>query len=945
MSHSLQTIHMLGKKPNKLYDPHLKTGLGYENPKHLKKAIEAQPKMYNGEKLESTKLKVDLPDYEETLEDAEKSRLKMKDKMIQLDYVKLNALYESFVSQTEILVEQTYFSSPSTSNVFSESSLEKSDLPPKKMHNESKLLKSFVDLDKEIKQLWKLINISLQMEKEKTDIYDEQNETRRYFTQKVILISDSLRKCLTVIKQEITKEVQEIIEIFVSMERKVEKQTQKDELFHKEIDRLLEASLEREIRDCVLISIEQQKKEMLMFKMEKISNKVMNTETQLLVAKSNKFSCNSIGVARSSSVRRPESKDTNSKKIVLLKTKSKSTSKDIKKSQSSVSLVSNKRDTMHSNVSKSNANVLISKTVNVVHAGSNIVCVSCGKYVFMISHDKYVARYALSPNSRVIQIVFWIVDSECSKHMTGNLKLLRNFVEKFIGIGRFGNDNFAAITGYGDYGEDLLTSLRDSNLYTIFISEMVASSPVFLMSKATSIKSWLWHRRLSHLNFGTINHLTKQDLVDGLLRFKYEKDYLCSACEQGKSKKSTFPPKLVPSTNSKLELIHMDLCGPIRVETTPEMIIKFITQIQRNMKVQNLKVRSDNGTEFKNEKLRNQTLVEAARTMLIFSRSPAFLWAEAIFTACFTQNRSLVYTRKMRPKADIGIFVGYSKSSRGFRINNRQTRKIMETIHVKFNELTMASECNNSGPSLNCLNFQDSSEEVNEIPLKEDLDNLFGALYEEYYVTRTPELLDNSVANTLDNEDTPSSSLIIIEDHDAPQIVSSSEEPIANKPTTPVFDNHSDEHVQEDVAELDGNTFMNPFGTPEFEEAKSSSNYQDPSNMHEFHQQHRFTDRWTKNHQIEKVIMSITEPTNIKEAMLDHSSIKSMQDELNQFKRLDVWELVERPVDRNVIKVKWIWKNITDADNTVIQNKSRLIAKGYSQQEGIDFEESFAPVA
>ncbi|GKF01297.1 integrase, catalytic region, zinc finger, CCHC-type containing protein [Tanacetum coccineum] len=161
----------------------------------------------------------------------------------------------------------------------------------------------------------------------------------------------------------------------------------------------------------------------------------------------------------------------------------------------------------------------------------------------------------------VVQIVLWIVDSGCSKHMTGDRSLLKNFIEKFIGTVRFGNDNFAAITGYGDYiqgnitichvyyveglghnlfsvgqfcdgdlevafcsktcyvcnleGDDLLTSGRESNLYTISISDMAASSPVCLMSKATSTKSWLWHRRLSHLNFGTINDLTKIDLVDG----------------------------------------------------------------------------------------------------------------------------------------------------------------------------------------------------------------------------------------------------------------------------------------------------------------------------------------------------------------------------------------------------------------------------------------------
>ncbi|GJW27633.1 integrase, catalytic region, zinc finger, CCHC-type containing protein [Tanacetum coccineum] len=163
-----------------------------------------------------------------------------------------------------------------------------------------------------------------------------------------------------------------------------------------------------------------------------------------------------------------------------------------------------------------------------------------------------------------------------------------------MGTVRFRNDHFAAITGYGDYvqgnlticyvyyveglghnlflvrqfcdgdlkvafrsntcyvrnlkGEDLLTSSRNSNLYTISISDLATSSPVCLISKATSTKSWLWHRTLSHLNFGTINHLMKKDLVDGLPKFKYDKDHLCSACEQGKSKKASFPAKLVPNT-------------------------------------------------------------------------------------------------------------------------------------------------------------------------------------------------------------------------------------------------------------------------------------------------------------------------------------------------------------------------------------------------------------
>nr|GEX21104.1 ribonuclease H-like domain-containing protein [Tanacetum cinerariifolium] len=226
------------------------------------------------------------------------------------------------------------------------------------------------------------------------------------------------------------------------------------------------------------------------------------------------------------------------------------------------------------------------------------------------------------------------------------------------------------------------------------------------------------------------------------------------------------------------------------------------------MKVQVLKVWFDNGTKFKNEKpwsyyenlgimhqtsiartpqqkgvveCKNQTLVEAASTMLISSTIPKFLWAEAIDATWFTQSRSLVHTR-------------------------------------------------------------------------------------------TPKVIDNFAANTLDNEYTLSSSSIIVEDHDTPQLLSSLEEPIANKPTTPVFDNHSDEQVQKDVAEHDANTFMNAFGTLEFKEAESSSNYQDPSNMHKFHQQHRFTDRWTKNHPIEQVIGDPSKPVTTRSRL--HTNAK-----------------------------------------------------------------------
>ncbi|GJW18040.1 retrovirus-related pol polyprotein from transposon TNT 1-94 [Tanacetum coccineum] len=239
--------------------------------------------------------------------------------------------------------------------------------------------------------------------------------------------------------------------------------------------------------------------------------------------------------------------------------------------------------------------------------------------------------------------------------------------------------------------------------------------------------------------------------------------------------------------------------------------------------------------------------------------------------------------------------------------------------------------------------FQESSKDSQSLPSKIDLDNLFGPLYEEYYSTSPPEVSDNSTANTLDNENTPSSSSIIVEEDEAPQIVSSSTEQISSEPNTPVLNENADEFVQEDVAEFNGNVFYYPPQTPVFEEAESSSTYQDldPSKPVMTRRQ-LHTDVKVCMYAL---ILSTTKPKNIKEVMLDANWTESMHDELNQFKRFDVWELVECTIGRNIIAVKWIWKNKTDAENMVIQNKSRLVAKGYGQKEGIDFEESFAPVA
>ncbi|GJU18166.1 retrovirus-related pol polyprotein from transposon TNT 1-94 [Tanacetum coccineum] len=185
--------------------------------------------------------------------------------------------------------------------------------------------------------------------------------------------------------------------------------------------------------------------------------------------------------------------------------------------------------------------------------------------------------YDSDGSAEVIQICLWCVDSGCSKHMTGNLKLLINFVWKFLGTVRFGNDHVAAILDLevafrrntrfirNLEGVDLLKGNRTTSLYTINLHDMASASPICLMARATSTKSWLWHQRLSHLKFDTINDLARNDLVTSLPKFKYHKEHLCPSYEQGKSKRASHPPKPVPKSKQRLHLLHMDLCGPMRI--------------------------------------------------------------------------------------------------------------------------------------------------------------------------------------------------------------------------------------------------------------------------------------------------------------------------------------------------------------------------------------------
>nr|GEU75609.1 copia protein [Tanacetum cinerariifolium] len=490
-------------------------------------------------------------------------------------------------------------------------------------------------------------------------------------------------------------------------------------------------------------------------------------------------------------------------------------------------------------------------------------------------------------------------------------------------------------------GVDLLTGNCTTNLYTINLHEMASASPICLMARVTSTKSWLWHQRLSHLNFDTINDLAKNNLVTGLPKFKYHKEHLCPFCEQGKSKRASHPPKPVQNSRQRIHLLHMDLCGPIRIasinenrtdnssEFKKQVLKEYFDSVGISHQVSFVRIPQQNGVVER----RNQTLVEAARTMLIFSRAPLFLWAEVIATTCYTQNCSIIHRQfnktpyelinirkldvsflhvfgalcypkndredigKLGAKGDIGFFIGYSADSCAYRVYNRRTKKIIETMNVTFDELsTMAFEQSSSKPRLqNTTSGQISSgldltyapsTISTQQPTEGELDLLFDAMYDDYIgdTTSTPTN-SSSHATNFPNTSHDVDGLKTQQQQHAQQ--QGNQAPLQPKS---VADNVSN-------AMFDENTFVNPFATPSTILARNQLRSDGDMCMY-------------------ALTVSTIELKNVKEAMTDPAWIESMQEELLQFKRLDVWVLVPAPDNNTPLTLKWLFKNKHDEENT-----------------------------
>nr|GEW61168.1 hypothetical protein [Tanacetum cinerariifolium] len=315
---------------------------------------------------------------------------------------------------------------------------------------------------------------------------------------------------------------------------------------------------------------------------------------------------------------------------------------------------------------------------------------------------------------------------------------------------------------------------------------------------------------------------------------------------------------------------------------------------------------------------------------------------------------------KTKEKGNACIFVGYSTQSRSYRVFNKRIRVTVETIHVNFDELPqMASDHVSSDPVPQCQSTElehvslspgpQCQENVphaaGTVTMSNEWDLLFSLMFDEL-LNGSTQVVSKSSAET-----TAGAQNQCQQQHTTPLTNQTTPEPTCQvptqAPTVTSTENITQAEMIEENAQVENDEFVNIFCTPVQDRGETSSRHVDSSNMHTFYQHHPSKHRWTKDHPLEQVIRNHSQSVRTRRQLESDGEMCmfTLTEELHQFDRLYVWELVERPLCKNVINMKWLWKNKRDEENTVIRNKSRLVAKGYAQKEGVDFKESFAPVA
>ncbi|GJU31407.1 putative ribonuclease H-like domain-containing protein [Tanacetum coccineum] len=673
-----------------------------------------------------------------------------------------------------------------------------------------------------------------------------------------------------------------------------------------------------------------------------------------------------------------------------------------------------------------------------------------------------------------------VIDSGCSRHMTGNMSYLTDYEEIDGGYVAFGgNPKGGKITGKGtiktgnldfenvyfvrelkfnlfsvsqmcdkknsvlfndtecivlspnfkltDESHVLLKVPRKNNMYSVDLKNIVPKGGLTcLFAKATSDESKLWHRRLGHINFKTMNKLVKGNLVRGLPSKLFKNNQTCVACQKGKQHKASCKSKIVSSISQPLHMLHMDLFGPTFVKSlmkkmyclvvtddysrfswvfflatkdeTSGILKSFITRVE-NLIDQRVKIiRCDNGTENKNKEMnqfcerkcikrefsvartplqnkvaerKNRTLIEAARTMLADSKCPV------------TILNTIDHLDKFDGKADEGFFVGYSINSKAFRVFNSRTRIVEENLHVQFSENT--PNIAGSGPNW-LFDIDALTKLMNYKPV------VAGNQSNGNAGTKACDDAGKARMETVPGKDYI---LLPLWTADPPFSQISKSSPDAGFKPSSDDGKKVDEDSRKDSESIDQEKEDNVNSTnnvnaastnevnavggktsielpddpnmPALEDIVYSDDDEDVGAEADMNNLDAFmpvspipTTRVHKDHPVEQIIgdlNSAPQTRRMTKNLEEHGLFSSVQQRTNHkdFQNclfacfLSQEEpkktLVDLPNGKRAIGTKWVFRNKKDERGIVIKNKARLVAQGYTQEEGIDYDEVFALVA
>jgi transposase InsO family protein len=528
----------------------------------------------------------------------------------------------------------------------------------------------------------------------------------------------------------------------------------------------------------------------------------------------------------------------------------------------------------------------------------------------------------------------------------------------------------------------------DGKLYLVGFSKENADLDACLIAKTNM--GWLWHHRLAHVGMKNLHKLLKGEHVLGLIDVYFEKDRPCAACQARKQVGSTHHSKNVMTTSRPLELLHMDLFRPIAYlsiggskyglvivddfsrftwvfflqdkSKTQGTIKRFLRRAQNEFELKVKKIRSNNGSKFKNLQVeqyleeegikheffdpytpqqngvverKNRPLIDMVRTMLGEYKMPERFCSEAVNTACHAINR--LYLHRLLKKTSYELLTGNKPNVSYFRVfgskcyilvkkgrHSKFAPKAVEGFLLGYDSNTKAYRVFNKSSGLVEVS-SDVFDETNGSPREQvDLDDV-------------------------DEDEVPTAAMRTMAIGDVrPQELQEQDQPSSSTVVQPPT--QDEEQVPQEEGQDKG-------GAHEEQDVEEEASRDPPTQVRSTIQ---------RNHPVDKILGDISkgvttrsrlanfcehysfissiEPFRIEEALQDPDWVLAMQEELNNFKRNEVWSLVPRP-RQNVVGTKWGLRNKQDEHGVVTRNKARLVAKGYAQVVGLDFEETFAPVA